>query len=75
MITLIFKTNLLQSLLAFLTPTIIYALVGTLILNPYYRLFNISYEESASIPLRFRNWSATDSFFSLIAYISAVVSE
>ena len=51
MITLIFKTNLLQSLLAFLTPTIIYALVGTLILNPYYRLFNISYEESASIPL------------------------
>ena len=50
-IALIFKTTFLQSLLAFLTPTIIYALVGTLILNPYYTLFNISYEESASIPL------------------------
>ena len=50
-ITLIFKTTFLEGLLAFLIPTIIYALVGTLILNPYYRLFNITYEQSASIPL------------------------
>ena len=50
-ITLIFKTNVLQSFLAFIIPTIIFALVGTLIMNPYFTLFNITYDQSETIPI------------------------
>ena len=50
-ITLTFKISILQSLFATILPPIIFALVGTLILNPYFTLFNISYEHSATIPL------------------------
>ncbi len=50
-ITLIFKTNVLQSFLAFIIPTIIFALVGTLIMNPYFTLFNINYDQSEIIPI------------------------
>ena len=50
-ITLIFKTNILQSFLAFIIPTIIFALVGTLIMNPYFTLFNITYVQSETIPI------------------------
>ena len=49
--TFVFKITFLQSLFASLISTIIFALVGTLILNPYYTLFNINYEDSATIPL------------------------
>ena len=50
-ITLIFKTNVLQSFLAFIIPTIIFALVGTLIMNPYFTLFDITYDQSETIPI------------------------
>ena len=50
-ILLIFKTTALQSLLSFLIPAIVFALVGTLIMNPYFTLFNITYEQSETIPL------------------------
>ena len=50
-ITLTFKISLLQSLFATILPPIVFALVGTLILNPYFTLFDISYEQSATIPL------------------------
>ena len=50
-ILLIFKTTALQSLLSFLIPAIVFALVGTLIMNPYFTLFDITYEQSETIPL------------------------
>ncbi len=50
-IYLIFKISFFQGLLASLIPTIIFALVSSLIMNPYFTLFNISYNESATIPI------------------------
>ncbi len=50
-IYLIFKISFLQGLLASIIPTIIFALVSSLIMNPYFTLFNISYNESATIPI------------------------
>lgn len=32
-------------------PTILFALVGSLIMNPFLNLFDITYEESATIPI------------------------
>ena len=49
--TLILKTTFLQSLFASLISMIIFALVGTLIMNPYFTLFNITYEQSETIPI------------------------
>ena len=50
-IYLIFKVSFIQGLFSAIIPTIIFALVGTLIMNPYFTLLNISYEDSATIPL------------------------
>ena len=50
-VKLIFKTTILQSLFASIIPTIIFALVGTLIMNPFYTILNINYEQLISIPL------------------------
>ena len=50
-IKLIFKTTILQSLFTSIIPTIIFALVGTLIMNPFYAILNINYEQLISIPL------------------------
>ena len=50
-IYLIFKISFFQGLLASIIPTIIFALVSSLIMNPYFTLFNISYNESATIPI------------------------
>ncbi len=49
--SLVFKTTFLQSLFGSLISTIIYALVGTLILNPYYTLFNINSNDLNTVPL------------------------
>ena len=49
--TFVFKIAFLQSLFASLISTIIYALVGTLILNPYYTLFNINSDDLNTVPL------------------------
>lgn len=50
-ICFIFKTTLLQGLIASIISTLLFALVGILILNPYFTLLNIGYEESATIPI------------------------
>ena len=49
--SVIFKTTLVKGLLASIIPTILFALVGTLIMNPYFTLFNITFEQSATIPI------------------------
>ena len=47
----IFKTNLLNTVLASTIPIIVFALVGMFIMNPYLSLFNISFNDSLTIPL------------------------
>lgn len=44
-IFIIFKMNILKTLLATFLPSMIFSLVGALILNPFLNLFNITYEE------------------------------
>jgi len=47
----ILKQNILHSILIVLLSTGSFALVGTLVLNPYLTLLNITYEQSETIPL------------------------
>lgn len=47
----IYKISFLQSLLASIIPTILFALVGMLIMNPYFTLLNITYQDSETIPI------------------------
>lgn len=47
----LFKLNLLQTLIAVFVPLIIYALVGTLLINPFLNILHISYQDSATIPI------------------------
>ena len=51
LICFIFKTNPLQTILAFILPTLIFALVGMFIMNPYLAIFNISLNDSSIIPI------------------------
>ena len=50
-IYIIFKKSFLKSLLASLSPTIFFALIGSLITNPFLTLFDISPENLMTIPL------------------------
>ena len=50
-IMLTFKQTILKTLLATIIPTAIFALVCSLILNPFLTLMNISYAETSSIPI------------------------
>ena len=50
-ICLVFKTSFLQGLFASIISTLLIALVGNLIMNPYFTLFNITYEQSETIPI------------------------
>ena len=47
----LFRISFFQGILSSIIPTIIFALVSGLIMNPYFTLFNISYNESATIPV------------------------
>ncbi len=47
----LFKLNILQTLIAVFVPSIIYALVGTLLINPFLSVLHISYQDSATIPI------------------------
>ena len=47
----IFKISLLKSLFAIVTSIVIFALIGTLILNPYLTILNINYEQSETVPI------------------------
>ena len=51
LIHFIFKTNLLQTILAFILPTLVFALVGMFIMNPYLAVFSISLKDSSVIPI------------------------
>ena len=50
-ICILFRTSILKGLLASIISTVLFALVGTLIMNPYFTLFNITYEQSETIPI------------------------
>ena len=47
----ILKTRIIKSILTVILPTSIFALVGTLILNPYITFLGITYEQSETIPI------------------------
>ena len=67
---LIFKINFLKSLLAIITSTLTFALISTLILNPYLNLLNINYEQSETIPIyRLCYLAVTYLIFIAIIYI------
>ena len=51
LICFIFKTSFLQGLFASLISTLLIALVGSLILNPYFTILNITLQETATIPI------------------------
>ena len=50
-ILIIFKLNPIKVILCMIIPIIIFALVSSLISNPYLTLLNITYEESQTIPI------------------------
>ncbi len=50
-IHLLFKTNIFQTILAFIIPIVIFALIGMFITNPYLALLNISFYDSSVIPI------------------------
>ena len=46
-----FKLRIFQSIISTILPTIFFALIGTLIMNPYFRIFHINYDMSEIIPI------------------------
>lgn len=50
-ILIIFKLNPIKVILCMIIPIIVFALVSSLISNPYLTLLNITYEESQTIPI------------------------
>ena len=50
-ILFIFKLRPFKVIIALIFPLIIFALIGSLIINPYITLFNITYEQTESIPI------------------------
>lgn len=50
-IKVVLKTNLLKSALSTILPTIIFALIGALIMNPFLRIFSVSYHQVEITPL------------------------
>ena len=51
LIPIFFKTNLLKTFLSVLISSLSFALIGMFIMNPYLDLFNISYNDSLTIPI------------------------
>ena len=49
LIYILLKTNIIRTLIASLFPTIIFNLLGNLLLNPYLTLLNITYEQANTI--------------------------
>lgn len=47
----IFKQSVIKSFISALCPMIIFALIGTLIINPYLTLFHLTYEQAETIPI------------------------
>ena len=51
LIKLVFKLNVIQSLLSVIIPTVIFALLGILVLKPILFIFNISVNQAQSTPI------------------------
>lgn len=51
LIKLIFKLNVIQSLLSVIIPTVIFALIGILVLKPILLIFNISVNQAECTPI------------------------
>ena len=51
LIKLVFKLNVIQSLLSVIIPTVIFALLGILVLKPILLIFNISVNQAQSTPI------------------------
>ena len=51
LIRFIFKLNILKTLIASVFPSIVFNLLGNLILNPYLTLLDITYEQANTIPI------------------------
>ena len=51
MIFVIFKLNPMQIIIYIILPIIVFALVGSLVINPYLTILNITYEQTANIPI------------------------
>ena len=51
LILLLFKQSIIKSFIAVLSPIILFALIGTLVLNPYLTIFNLNYEQAETIPI------------------------
>lgn len=47
----IFKMDIIKTLVSSLFPSIVFNLVGTLLLNPYLSILNLTYEQATTIPL------------------------
>ncbi len=50
-IHLFFKTNIFKTIIAFIIPIIIFALIGMFIMNPYLSITNISFNSLSTVPL------------------------
>lgn len=51
MICIIFKVNIIKSLLAVIIPTIIQVLIGALTLNPFEKITQVNFDEARLIPI------------------------
>ena len=50
-IHVLFKTDAFKTIIAFIIPIIIFALVSMFVMNPYLAIFNISFSDSSTIPI------------------------
>ena len=51
LIFILFKQTILKSFIAVLSPMIIFALIGSLIINPFLTIFHLTYEQAETIPI------------------------
>lgn len=47
----VFKMNIIKTIIAAIFPSIVFNLVGTLLLNPYLTILSITYEQATTVPL------------------------
>lgn len=50
-IYIIFKMNIIKTLIASVFPSMVFNLVGNLLFNPYLSIFNITFEQAQTIPI------------------------
>ena len=50
-IFILFKETIIKTFIAVLSPMILFALIGSLLLNPYLTIFHLTYEQAETIPI------------------------